>query len=217
MAEPLLIFPCNGNALEALDGLGERWELLGFVDDDPKRQGSGPGGYPVYAREALARLAHARVLAVPGSPTSFRARRVVIEELGVDPERFAQVIHPSACVSPRAQVGRNVLVMAGTVISGGASVGDHVCILPNSVIHHDASVGDWTLVGSCVVVAGGTRIGRNCYIGSGTTVMNGLTVGDEALVGLASAVIRDVAPRAKVAGHPARVLEVAPSTPQTGA
>jgi sugar O-acyltransferase (sialic acid O-acetyltransferase NeuD family) len=216
MAEPLLIFPCNGNALEALDGLGDRWELLGFVDDDPKRQGRA-GGYPVYAREALARLAHARVLAVPGSPTSFPARQGVIEELGVDPERFAQVIHPSACVSPRAQVGRNVLVMAGAVISGGASVGDHVCILPNSVIHHDASVGDWTLVGSCVVVAGGTSIGRNCYIASGSTVMNGLTVGDGALVGLASAVIRNVAPGSRVAGHPARVLEGSSKTPPNGA
>jgi sugar O-acyltransferase (sialic acid O-acetyltransferase NeuD family) len=196
MAEPLLIFPCNGNALEALDGLGERWQLLGFVDDDPARQGVGPGGYPVFAREALARLGDARVLAVPGSPTSFPARRGVIEELGVEPSRWAQVVHPRACVSPRARLGRNVLVMAGVVISGQACIGDHVCILPNSVVHHDATVGDGTLVGSCVVVAGGTRIGRNCYIGSGSRIMNGLTVGDGALVGLASAVIRDVAPHA---------------------
>ena len=206
MPEPLLIFPCNGNALEALDGLGERWRLLGFVDDDPARQGTGPGGYPVFGREALARLAEARVLAVPGSPSSFPARRGVIDELGVAAARYAQVIHPRACVSPRARLGRNLLVMAGGVISGHASIGDHVCILPNSVIHHDAVIGDWTLVGSCVVVAGGTRIGRNCYIGSGSRIMNGLTVGDGALVGLASAVIRDVEPHAKVAGHPARVL-----------
>lgn len=209
MSEPLLIFPCNGNALEALDALdalGERWQMLGFVDDDPARRGPGPGGYPVYGREALDRLGAARVLAVPGSPSSFPARRGVIEGLGVDPSRFAQVIHPSACVSPRARLGRNVLVMAGVVVSGNARIGDHVCILPNSVIHHDAAVGDWTLVGSCVVIAGGTQVGRNCYIGSGSRIMNGLTVGDGALVGLASAVIRDVAPHAKVAGHPARLL-----------
>lgn len=206
MSEPLLIFPCNGNALEALDALGGRWQMLGFVDDDPARHGPGPGGHPVYGREALERLGAARVLAVPGSPSSFPARRSVIDGLGVDPSRFAQVIHPSACVSPRARLGRNVLVMAGVVISGHARIGDHVCILPNSVIHHDAGVGDWTLVGSCVVVAGGTQVGRNCYIGSGSRIMNGLTIGDGALVGLASAVIRDVAPHAKVAGHPARVL-----------
>ena len=67
------------------------------------------------------------------------------------------------------------------------------------------------------VLYSGTRIGRNCYIASGTTVMNGLTVGDGALVGLASAVIRDVPPASKVAGHPARVLEVAAAPPQKGA
>lgn len=205
-AEPLLVFPCNGNAIEALDCLGIRHRMLGFVDDTPDKQGRDVHGHPVFGREALARWPGARVLAVPGSPTSYRARRGVIEGLGVARERFATVIHPAARVSPLATLGVNVLLMAGVVVTSNAVIGDHVCVLPNTVIHHDAVVGAWSLVGSNVTVAGGTAIGENCYVGSGTSVMNGLRVGDGALIGLGSNVLRDVAPGSRVAGNPARPL-----------
>ena len=40
-ARPLLIFPCNGNGLEALDCLGDAYRCVGFVDDTPEKQGDG--------------------------------------------------------------------------------------------------------------------------------------------------------------------------------
>ena len=205
-ARPLLIFPCNGNALEALDCLGSAFRLIGFVDDSPEKLGHTLHGHEVFPRAALADWPDALVLAVPGSPTSFRARGDVIEGLGLDPTRFARVVHPSARVSSLASLGRNVLVMAGVVITSNAVIGDHVCILPNTVIHHDARIGDWTLIGSNVTVAGSVQIGPGCYIGSGCSVMNGLTIGAGALLGMGSTVIRPVLPRATVAGNPARVL-----------
>src|SRR3954447_5124062 len=75
----LLIFPCNGNGLEALDCLGTDWQLLGFVDDTPEKQASGAYGHRVMPRAALADSADAAVLAVPGGPLSYQARRKVIE------------------------------------------------------------------------------------------------------------------------------------------
>jgi sugar O-acyltransferase (sialic acid O-acetyltransferase NeuD family) len=207
-AEPqeLLIFPCNGNGIEALDCLGRGFRMIGFVDDTADKQGTTVHGYPVYGREALARFPQARILAVPGGPVSFRQRAGIIGGLDADPGRFATVIHPAAVVSPLASIGRNVLIMAGVVITSNAVIGDHVCILPNTVIHHDASIGDWSLVGSNVTIAGSTRVGVNCYIGSGTSIMNGMQVGDGALAGIGSNVIRDVAPAATVVGNPARPI-----------
>jgi sugar O-acyltransferase (sialic acid O-acetyltransferase NeuD family) len=202
----LLIFPCNGNALEALDCLGDAFRCVGFVDDTPAKQGTQVHGIPVLTRQALQDKPNAQVLAVPGGPASFRARRNVIEGLQIAENRFARVIHPRASVSPMAELGHNLLFMAGVVVTSNAKIGSHVCILPNTVVHHDAHVGDYSLVGSNVTIAGSTHIGANCYIGSGTSIMNGLRVGDGALVGLGSNVIRDIYPGVVVAGNPARKL-----------
>jgi sugar O-acyltransferase (sialic acid O-acetyltransferase NeuD family) len=202
----LLIFPANGNGLEALDCLGTSFRCLGFVDDTPEKQRDGAWGHPVMSRAALAQHPQAGVIAVPGGPQTFKKRAQIVGSLGLAPERFATVIHPGAHVSPLAKIGRGVLIMAGVVITSNAVIGDHVCILPNTVIHHDSSVGDWSLVGSNVTLASSSRIGVNCYVGSGTSIMNGVDIGDRALVGIGSNVIRNIPADARVVGNPTREL-----------
>ena len=202
----LLIFPCNGNGIEALDCLGMGYRLIGFVDDMRIKHDTKVHGYPVYGREAFMRWPEANVLAVPGSPTSYKMREQIIASLGIGADRFATVIHPSAIVSPRAKLGCNVLIMAGAVITSNAVIGDHVCVLPNTVIHHDVIIGAWSLIGSNVTIAGHVTIGNNCYVGSGVSIMNGLHVGNGALVGIGSNVIRDVVAGDKVVGNPARPI-----------
>jgi sugar O-acyltransferase (sialic acid O-acetyltransferase NeuD family) len=202
----LIIFPFNGNGLEALDCIGGQFALIGFADDTPEKQGKHASGFTVYPRDVCAKYPEAQVLAVPGSPTSFRERGKLIASLGLAAERFATVIHPSASVSPNARIGRNVLIMAGAVITGNAVIGDHVCILPNSVIHHDCRIGNYCLIGSNVTVAGYTVVEENCYIGSGSSIINNITIGNGTLVGMASNVIKDIPPASKVAGNPARQL-----------
>ena len=202
----ILIFPANGNGLEALDCLGTSFRCVGFVDDTPEKQRDGAWGYPVLGRAAFAQHPNAGVLAVPGGPKSYKARAQIVGSLGIAAERFATVIHPAARVSPLAQVGYGVLIMAGVVITSNAVIGNHVCILPNTVIHHDSSIGDWSLVGSNVTLASNSRIGANCYIGSGTSIMNGVDIGAGALVGIGSNVIRNVPADATFIGNPARAL-----------
>jgi sugar O-acyltransferase (sialic acid O-acetyltransferase NeuD family) len=189
-----------------LDCIGDAYRFIGFVDDTPQKQGADANGYPVFNRGAFAQFSDAYVLAIPGSPSSYHVRKVVIQGLGLAEERFATVIHPAARVSPLASIGSNVLIMAGVVITSNAAIGSHNCILPNTVIHHDVVIGDWNLIGSNVTVAGNTVIEENCYIGSGTTLMNGIRVRCGALVGLGSNVIDNVAACTKVIGNPAREL-----------
>jgi sugar O-acyltransferase (sialic acid O-acetyltransferase NeuD family) len=202
----LLIFPCNGNGLEALDCLGGTYRFLGFLDDASEKQGIDRHGHRVMRRERLAEFSNAQVLAVPGGPKSFRLRKEIIRGLHVPNERFATVVHPSARISPLASIGRNVLIMAGVVVTSNARIGNHVCVLPNSVILHDVAIGDSSLIGANVTLAGSVVVGEGCYVASGTSVMNDIAIADGALIGLGSNVIRDVAARTTVAGNPARVL-----------
>ena len=208
--EPLLIFPYNGNGREALDCLGSAYRLVAFIDDTADKQGIDAHGHLVLGRPGLQQWSDAKVLAVPGSPSSYRARRRLIEELGVPPSRFARLIHPSAQISRCASIGYNVLIMAGVVITCDTVIGNHVCVLPNSVIQHDVRIGDWTLVGSNVTIAGSTRIGENCYIGAGCSIRDGVTIGDGALLGMGSNLVRDLPAGARWIGNPARLLARTP-------
>jgi sugar O-acyltransferase (sialic acid O-acetyltransferase NeuD family) len=205
-AVPLLIFPFNGNALEAVDCLGTTHRLVAFIDDTLEKRGPTNVGCPVVGREAFIEHAGAEVLAVPGSPSSYLERRRQIEGLGVTDDRFTRVFHPTAAVSRLARIGRNVLVMAGVVITSNAVIGDHVCILPNSVVHHDVVVGAFSLIGSNVAIAGGVRVGENCYVGSGSNIINGVELGSGCLIGLGSNVTRSVPPGARIAGNPAHPI-----------
>lgn len=202
----LLIFPYNGNGLEALLCLGEDYNFIGFVDDTSSKLGKQDSGHIVYDRKALTDFSDAMVLAVPGSPTSFTFRKKIIDSLNLPISRFAKVIHPTAVVSPLARLGINTLIMPGVVLTSNCVVGDHVCVLPNTVVHHDCKIGDYTLIGSGVCIAGNTIIGRNCYIGSGSNIINGITVGDESLVGMGSNVIKKLPAGSKAVGNPARKL-----------
>jgi sugar O-acyltransferase (sialic acid O-acetyltransferase NeuD family) len=203
----LLIFPYNGNGLEAVGCVSKAYEFIGFVDDTLQKQGVDRNGYSVLSRAAFASAADAYILAVPGSPKSYRLRKAIISDLSVASNRFARVIHPTAWVSPLAKIGHNVLIMAGAVITSNAVIGNHVCVLPNTVIHHDVSVGDWSLIGSGVILAGNVEIGENCYIGSGTSIMNNLRIGHGALIGIGSNVVREIAVNAIAAGNPARPMQ----------
>ncbi|PKV75514.1 NeuD/PglB/VioB family sugar acetyltransferase [Pontibacter ramchanderi] len=200
----LIIFPFNGNGIEALDCINfDDYELVGFVDDDQQKRAD---LYEIFTRDILQRYKELFVLAVPGSATSFQRRKEIIASLELDRSRYITAIHPKAAVGRNVKIGANCLVMAGAVITSNACIKDHVCILPNSVIHHDVVVEEYTLIGSNVVVAGGTLIGKNCYIGSGSNVMNGISIGDGALIGLGSNVLKSVTGNAKMAGNPARDL-----------
>ena len=206
MSKKLYIFPFNGNGLEALDCLGKEHEFSGFIDDTPSKLGKNAFGHDVYDRSILEKEKENLVLAVPGSPASYKIRHEIIAGLKLSDDRFATVIHPKASVSPLAKIGKNVLIMAGVVITSNAVIEDHVCILPNTVIHHDCIIKKYTLIGSNVSVAGGTEIGENCYVGSGSKIMNNIKVGNGTLIGLGSNVIKTLGSNIKVAGNPAREI-----------
>lgn len=205
MKKKLILFPFNGNAIEAYDCLGNNFELICFVDDEVSKYGH-YDGIPITSRKAIEDHPDALILAVPGSPTSFKRRKEFIDSLNVPDERFASVVHPNASVSKLASIGFNTLIMSGVVITSNAMIGNHVCVLPNSVVHHDSSVGDYSLIGSSVVIAGGTSVGQNCYIGSRSSIINGISIGEFTLVGMGSNVVSSVESNSVIIGNPAKPL-----------
>ena len=204
MKKKLILFPFSGNSFEAVDCALHEFDIIGFVDDHPDKQGAQALGIINYQRDFIDNNNDAFVLALPGSPSTYEKRNLIIASLQLDSSRFATVIHPSASVSKHARIGFNTLIMAGAVVTSNAIIGNHVIILPNSVIHHDTTIGDYTCIGSNVTIAGNVTVGNQCYIGSGSSIINGISIASGTLVGMGSNVIRPVNKKSVVAGNPAR-------------
>lgn len=203
----LLIFPYNGNGIEALDCIDNSvYEFIGFIDDDDSKVNC-PNPFPVFKRNILDILKDVYVLAVPGSPTSYLQREEHIQSLSIGNSSLVSIVHPKASIGMNVKLGFNCLVMSGVVITSNAVIGNHVCILPNTVIHHDVIINDYTLIGSNVVIAGGSFVGKNCYIGSGTNILNGITIGNYSIVGLGTNLIRNLGDNSKVVGNPGRIID----------
>jgi UDP-2-acetamido-3-amino-2,3-dideoxy-glucuronate N-acetyltransferase len=113
-------------------------------------------------------------------------------------------IQKNAVVGRRCKISSHAFICEGVVIEDEVFIGHHVCftndVFPRAC-RADGSAqrdGDWQLVP--------TRVRRRASIGSGAVILPGVTVGEGAIVGAGSVVTEDVAPRAVVAGNPARFI-----------
>lgn len=209
----VVILSAGGTALDAMDFLDDlnaeelTYHCLGFLDDDPARQGTSFAGLPILGKlESIERWPDVLVVDALGSPGSHRRRPDVIGRLLLAPERFLTLVHPTARVSRRSRLGPGCLLYPHVVIGANVTLGAHVTILANTVVNHDSTIGDYSILTSSVGVAGRVRIGRACYVGTGAQIIHDASIGDGALVGMGAVVIRDVSPGATVVGNPARVL-----------
>jgi len=209
MRTPVLILGAGGTGLDVVDLLGmfDCYDCIGFLDDDPAKHGAVWGGLPVVGslRDARNYPAASYVDAL-GGPDSFRHRREIIARSQLATDRFLTLIHPSATVSPQAQLGAGCLIYPSVVIGAGAVLGLHVTVLAHTVINHEAVICDWSILTSHVVIGGRARIGTACYLGAGAAVIQDGEVGDSALIGMGAMVLRSVPAGATMVGNPARQI-----------
>lgn len=104
-------------------------------------------------------------------------------------------------------LGRRVFINSGCKFQdqGGIYIGDDVLVGHNCVIatlnHVDAPERRGDMYPKPV------RIGSRVWIGANVTILPGITIGDGAIIAAGAVVTKDVAPRAVVAGVPARVIK----------
>ncbi|HET6950036.1 MAG TPA: hypothetical protein VFI47_06665, partial [Acidimicrobiales bacterium] len=69
-----------------------RWEVAGFLDDDPARWGTTVGGTTILGPVAAAAdRPSARVVVCTGNPGNYTSKRAIVRRLGLDPGRYASL------------------------------------------------------------------------------------------------------------------------------
>ena len=112
-------------------------------------------------------------------------------------------IQKNVCVGARCKISSHTFICEGVTIEDEVFVGHGVMFI-NDRYPRAAAQGrpqteaDWQVVP--------TRVGHGASIGSGAVVMCGVSIGAGAMIGAGAVVTHDVAPRAVVAGVPARLV-----------
>ncbi|MBO1769117.1 acetyltransferase [Agrococcus sp. TF02-05] len=205
MSEGLLLVGASGLAREVI---GTGVAVAGILDDDAALHGTLVGGVPVLGSTDAALGRNERLLVCVGPSRSRRDVVARLRALGVERDRFATIVAPSAIVGRSSTVGRGSILLDGVVVTADARIGDHVVIMPNCTVTHDDVLEDFATLAAGVALGGGVTIGEASYVGMNATVRQGVRVGAEATVGMAAAVVRDVPGGQTWAGVPARALEV---------
>lgn len=128
------------------------------------------------------------------------------------------IVGDQAFVRERARIGEGSVVGRGSAVDNDVSVGARVRIQTSVYLTAFSLVEDDVFLGPCATTTNddtmarhgserplqGAVLRRACRIGGGAVLVPGVEVGEEAFVAAGAVVTRDVAPRTRVMGVPAR-------------
>jgi sugar O-acyltransferase (sialic acid O-acetyltransferase NeuD family) len=116
-------------------------------------------------------------------------------------------IHPTAWISPTAELGAGTVAMARVVVNAEARVGRGVILNTGCIVEHECVVGHFAHLSPAATLGGRARIGERTHVGLGASVIHLGEVGVDCVVGAGAAVIKGrIADGLTVVGVPARPL-----------
>ncbi len=113
--------------------------------------------------------------------------------------------HPSAVVSPRAQIAAGCYLGPLSCVNIDAVLGTCAIVNTSASVDHDCRIGAFTHIAPGAHLAGGVQVGTRSWVGLGASVRGGIHIGDDVMVGAGAAVVSNVADGLTVTGVPARV------------
>ena len=114
---------------------------------------------------------------------------VFLVELGLE---LVSIIHPTAIVSPKVQIGAGSYVAANCHIGPEVEVGESTILNTMCNIEHESRVGSFCHVGPNSTVCGRTHISDCVFLGASSTVLPYLKISKNIVVGAGGVVTRDL-------------------------
>jgi len=115
------------------------------------------------------------------------------------------LIHPTATISPSAEVGNGVYIQANVYLWTKVKIDDFCIISPGVVIAHHTSVGKACLISTLTGVGASIKIAEKVFIGMGCTIVTGISyIVESSIIGAGAVVINNIDQSGTYIGVPAK-------------
>lgn len=204
--EQVLMLGAGGHAKVVIELLRAGGQTVGAILDADPRPRQILGVPVIGGDERLAALraeGFARAFIALGDN---RLRLKLARQAQAAGYRLVNALSPAAVLSPSAQIGVGVALMAGAVVNAEARIGDLAIVNTGARIDHDCVLGEACHVAPGCALSGGVEVGALAFLGVGACATPQVRIGEAAMVGAGACVTRDILPRTVAVGVPARTI-----------
>jgi len=193
-------------AANNMNGLRDRFQVIGYCDDDSAKKGAEVYGTKVLGTpEEAAKSLQAKayfLCAIGDNAVRINAAKRALA-LGWEP---TTIIDPSVIRAEFICVGAGTYIGAGSILSPYAQIGQHVIINHHCSIGHDSRLEDFVQVSPGCRISGSCRIKTGATLGSNAVVAPGRMIGRMATLGACSFAVTDIGDNITAIGNPARAI-----------
>lgn len=197
---PLFIYGAGGHGRVVADAaIASGWLVAGFIDDH--RAGEREADWLVLDHEDLEEHPSAVVHVAIGDS---QVRRLICERLAREGRKLVTIAHPTAWVSPSAELAENVYVGPQAAVNAAATIEIGAIINTSAVVEHHCHMGAFSHLSPGAALAGAAQLGTMSSMGTNASAIPKVRIGERCIIGAGAAVIEDIGDDQTVMGVPAR-------------
>jgi sugar O-acyltransferase (sialic acid O-acetyltransferase NeuD family) len=194
------------HAIQDINLISKKWNILGFLDDDPGKSDTTFEGITVLGPSTWLENNQDIAVVIAISDPAVKYRLVEkLQKYGCTD--FPSIIHPDAWIARNVAIEEGSIIYPGVSINVGSRIGRFVMVNMNCAIGHDVKIEDYSFLAPNVGVGGNSNIADGCTIGIGASLKQSINIGKSATVGAGAVVVRDVEPGRTVTGIPAKPVD----------
>jgi sugar O-acyltransferase (sialic acid O-acetyltransferase NeuD family) len=195
----------GGHIALNIEEYSAKYQIKGFLDDDPSKVGTQKFGFDVIGKIDKA-LGFDNVAIVVGIAFP-KVKRQLLKKLSSNSSLiYPTLIHTKAWISKNVTMGKGCIIYPGTTINFKCNIQDFAVINANCSLGHHTLVGKYSSFAPGVSTGGHTIIEEAVDMGIGVSTLQNIRIGRESKVGGQSMVINPVKTKSVVAGVPAQTI-----------
>lgn len=194
--------------IKAINSIQLNYEVIAILDDNASTHGKEIRGVSVLGNLSMVHgfSEDVKFIFGIGSMKTRLIRQTILKRVGIPPDRFVTIIHPTAVIDESAKIGPGCIIHPGACIGNDAVIESFTIIAVNSAVGPYVHIQSFGMITSLVVILSYAKIGKAVFVGSCSCVTEHVEIGHGSMIGAGTVVSRNVDVGCFFLGNPARLI-----------